>query len=116
MKAKRRTATQVREDCTVFDKPIVLQQQDETTELWTDVQHMHASVNKAGGTENFKAGADQFAARLLFKFRYFAGLESIRSAPQTWRVIYNNEQYQVIDYDDYLEQHRIVRIVGERYV
>lgn len=116
MKAKRRTATQVREDCTVYDKPIMLQKQDETTELWTDMQHLHASVNKAGGSENFAAGADQFPARLLFKVRYYQGIEAVRSEPTLWRIVYNGEQYQVIDYDDYMEQHRVVRVVGERYV
>ena len=115
MKAKRRTQTQVNEDNTVYDKPIMLQKQDEETELWENVQHLHASVNKAGGTENFAARADQFHARLQFKLRYYPGFEQVRSAPQLWRIIYNGEQYEIIDYDDYLERHRVVRLIGKRY-
>ena len=116
MKAKKRTAAQAAEDNTVYDKPVDLQKQNEDTELWETVQHLHASVNKAGGSESFAAGADQFPARLRFKLRYYPGMEAIRSAPELWRILYNGEQYQVIDYDDYMERHRQVRIVGERYV
>lgn len=113
--AKAKTAAEQAEDRIVFDKPITLQKQNEETELWEDAQNLHASVNKSGGTESFAASADQFHARLTFKLRYFSGLEQVRDAPQLWRILYFGEQYQIIDYDDYLERRRIVRIVGERY-
>jgi len=112
---KRMTPSDMQDARIVFDKPIDLQQQNEDTELWETAQHLHASVNKAGGQENFAARADQFHARLQFKVKYFPGIEAVRSAPTLWRILYNGELYQVIDYDDYQEQHRIVRIVGERY-
>lgn len=112
---KRNTPADIEDARTVFDKPIDLQKQDEETELWETVQHLHAEVNKAGGQENFAARADQFHAKLQFKLQYFPGIESVRNAPQLWRILYKGELYQVIDYDDYQERHRIVRIVGERY-
>lgn len=112
---KRNKPADIEDARTVFDKPIDIQKQDEDSELWGTVQHLHAEVNKAGGTENFAARADQFHARLQFKVKYFPGIEQIRDAPTLFRILYNGEQYQVIDYDDYRERHRIVRIVGERY-
>lgn len=112
---KRKTPADIEDARIVFDKPIDIQKQNEDTELWEPVQHLHASVNKAGGQENFAARADQFHARLQFKVQYFPGLESVRSEPTLYRISYNGELYQLIDYDDYMEQHRIVKIVGERY-
>ena len=116
LKAKKRTAAQVAEDCTVFDKPIDLQKQDEDTERWETVQHMYAAVNKSGGREGYAAGADQFHARLLFRLRYFRGLEAIRAEPTLWRILYGGDSYQITDYDDYMERHRVVRLEGTRYV
>ena len=112
---KRNKPADIEDARIVFDKPIDIQKQNEDTELWETVQHLHAEVNKAGGTENFAARADQFHARLQFKVKYFPGIEQIRDAPTLFRIIYKGEQYQVIDYDDYQERHRIVRIAGERY-
>lgn len=112
---KRTQPADIADEKIVFDKPIELQKQNDETELWETVQHLHASVNKAGGTENFAARADQFHARLQFKVQYFPELESVRSEPTLYRIAYNGELYQLIDYDDYMEQHRIVKIVGERY-
>lgn len=116
MKAKQRTAAQIAEDNTVYDKPIDLQRQNEDTELWENVQHLHASVNTAGGKESFAAGSDQFPARLLFKVQYFPGVEDIRRTPTLWRILYNGDQYEIIGYDDYMERHRQVRLEGRRYV
>ena len=111
----KKTPADLTDARTVFDKPVDLQKQNEDTEIWETVQHLHAEVNKAGGTENFAARADQFHAKLQFKVQYFPGIESVRDAPQLWRILYAGKQYQVIDYDDYKEQHKTVRIVGERY-
>ena len=100
-----------------YDKPVVLQKQNEDTECWENVgdRPFHARVNKTGGSQSFAAGADQFPARLNFDFRYCQALEEIRYQPELYRLIYRGHTFQVIDYDDYLEQHRTVRIVGKLY-
>lgn len=98
-----------------YDKPVVLQKQNETTEKWENVLFLHAKVNKTGGSQTFAAGADQFPARLNFDFRYCQALEEIRYQPELYRLIYRGHTFQVIDYDDYLEQHKTVRIVGKLY-
>lgn len=115
MKAKQRSAAQVREDCTAFDKPIMLQMQVPETGIWQDVQHLHASVNKAVSTQNFSAEDDRLRTRLIFKIRYFPELENVRQAPQEYRIIYSGMHFEITDYDDYNERRRVIKLTGERY-
>lgn len=98
-----------------YDKPITIQVQDPETEEWADKLHLHASVNKTGGGTVFNAGADQYRASLTFKLRYVKALEDLQYSPQPYRVIYRGRTFKVVDYDDYQEQHREIKLVGEYY-
>lgn len=100
----------------IYDKPITVQVQDPVTEGWTDSLHLHAKVNKTGGGAAYNAGADQYRASLTFEVRYVRALEDIAYGPQPFRVLYRGRTFKVTDYDDYMEQHRSVRLVGELYV
>lgn len=100
----------------IYDKPITVQVQDPDTEDWTDRLHLHARVNKTGGGTAHNAGADQYRASLTFEVRYVRALEDIAYGPQPFRVLYRGRTFKVTDYDDYMEQHRSVRLVGELYV
>jgi len=101
----------------VYDKPIMIQVQDPDTEQWADAfeKNLHAKVNKTGGGTAMSAGADQYQARLTFELRYVKALEDINYSPQPYRVLYRGRTFKVIDYDDYMEQHRTIRLVGEFY-
>lgn len=98
-----------------YDKPITIQVQDPETEEWVDKLHLHAYVNKTGGGTAFNAGADQYRASLTFKLRYVKALEDLQYSPQPYRVIYRGHTFKVVDYDDYQEQHREIKLVGEFY-
>lgn len=98
-----------------YDKPVIIQKQDEITEKWGNVLFLHAHVNKTGGSQSYAADAEQFHAKLNFDFRYCRALEEIRYQPQIYRILYRHHQFQITDYDDYQEQHRTVRIVGVLY-
>lgn len=100
----------------VYDKPITVQVQDADTEQWTDKLKLHARVNKTGGGTSFSAGADQFKASLTFEVRYCTALEDIAYNPQPFRIVYRGRTFKVTDYDDYMEQHKTVKLVGELYV
>lgn len=115
MKAKRRTAAQVREDSLVFDKPVMLQRQITDSGLWEDVQHLHANVNKAISTQGFSAENERLRTRLTFRLRYYPGLEDVRNDPQSYRIVYCGQHYEITDYDDYEERRRVIRLTGERY-
>lgn len=103
----------------VYDKPVMLQRQDTDTEAWVDVfpLPLHAHVNKAASKQdvNFGADADQFHARMVFEFRYTAPLEAAKYSPQIYRLVYRWHTYRIVDYDDFMELHRKVRITGELY-
>ena len=115
MKAKQRTAAQVHEDCLVYDKPVILQKQIPDTGAWTDVQHLHANVNKAVSTQQFSVEHARLRQRLLFRLRYYTGLETVRNSLQDYRIDYGGQHYELVDYDDYNERRRVIRLTGELY-
>ena len=100
----------------VYDKPITVQVQDPETEAWTDKLKLHARVNKTGGGTSYSAGADQYKVSLTFEVRYIRALEDIAYNPQPFRIVYRGRTFKVTDYDDYMEQHKTVKLVGELYV
>lgn len=96
--------------------PLTIQRQDEDTEEWPDLLHLHAlKVNKTGGGESASAGAEQFHPRLTFELRWCKALEDVAYNTQTHRVVYRGRTYNIQDYDDFMEQHRTVRLVGVAY-
>ena len=99
----------------VYDKPITIQVQDLESEQWGDSLRLHAQVNKTGGGTSYEAGADQYHVSLTFKVRYCAALDVLRYGPQPFRVLYRGHTFKVTDYDDFMEQHKEVKLVGELY-
>ena len=95
----------------MFDKPIKIQLQDPDTEEWVDKLSLHATVNKTGGGSNFNAGTDQYNASLTFTVRYVRALEDLAYNTQ----LYRGRTFRIVDYDDFMEQHREVKLVGEYY-
>lgn len=99
----------------MYDKPITIQVQDPVTEVWSDLKRLHATVNKTGGGSAFNAGTDQYNASLTFKVRYAKALEDLAYNTQLYRIIYRGRAFKVVDYDDFMEQHREIKLVGEYY-
>ena len=99
----------------MYNKPIKIQIQDPDTEEWRDSLILHAAVNKTGGGSTFNAGSEQYNASLTFKLRYVKALENIAYNAPAFRIIYRGRTFKVVDYDDYMEQHREIKLVGEYY-
>lgn len=96
--------------------PVTIQSVDPDTERWSNLLHLHAlQVNKTGGGESFAAGAEQYHARLTFELRYCQALEALRYSPQLYRIVYRGQYFNIVDYDDYMEQHLTVKLAGEAY-
>ena len=96
--------------------PFTVEVQDPNTEKWGYYLGSCArKVNRTGGGENFGAGAGQFHRRLTFELPYVASWRPILDNPQMYRIQYNGKTYNIVDYDDYMEQHRTLRVVGESY-
>ena len=99
----------------VYDKPITIQKINEDTEEWEDLYNLHARVNKSGGSEYLNAGANQSKSTRVFEIRYFKDLEDIDDNRGLYRIIYRDKPYNITDYDDYLEQHKTIKLLGVSY-
>jgi SPP1 family predicted phage head-tail adaptor len=99
----------------VFDKPITIQRINENTEEWEDAFSLHARVNKSSGSEYLNAGADQSKSTRVFEVRYFKGIEDIDDSRGLYRLLYRGRKYNITDYDDYLEEHKTVKLLGVSY-
>ena len=99
----------------VYDKPIIIQKINEDSEKWEDLYTLHARVNKSNGSEYLNAGANQSKSNLVFEVRYFKDLEAIAFSRGLYRIIYRGQLYDLTDYDDYLEQHKTVKLLGVSY-
>lgn len=99
----------------VYDKPITIQKINEDTEKWEDLYTLHARVNKSNGSEYLKAGANQSKSNRVFEIRYFKELEDIDDNRGLYRLVYRGKLYNITDYDDYLEQHKTIKLLGVSY-
>ena len=100
-----------------FNKVITIEKLDVETERWSDLLTLRARVNKAKGSEYFSSGAEQSSADLVFDIRYYPVLEDIYLNTQSYRIIFNGNRYNILDYDDYMLQHKSIRLsaVGKRW-
>lgn len=101
----------------VYDKPIIIQKRNEDTEKWEDLfdKPLHAKVNKSGGSEYLNAGANQSRSNRVFEVRYLKALEDIDDNRGLYRLIYRGRFYNITDYDDYLEEHKTIKLLGVSY-
>lgn len=100
----------------IFDKPIEIQTLDEESETWVTKYTTHSYINKAKpNSEYLNAGAIQSKRALTFEIRYFKALEDIAINTQHYRILFDNIPYNIEDYDDYLLQHKTVKLLGVSY-
>ena len=100
----------------VYDRPITIQKINELTETWENVYSVHASINKAkSDNEYLNAGAIQAKKTLVFEVRYFKALEDISLNTQSYRIVYQGVSYNIGDYDDFMLQHKTVKLMGVSY-
>ena len=99
-----------------YDRPIVIQKQDTTTEQWADLYKVHAKINKASNDNAYLgSGASQSKRSLTFQIRYFKGLDDMDINRQLYRIVYRGEMFNITDYDDYMLKHMNVKILGVSY-
>lgn len=98
-----------------YNIPILIQKKDEETEQWSDYLKLHARITRNKGQEYQKAGAIQSKSERIFEVRYQAHIKDIEFNTSLYRVVYAGINYNVTDYDDYLEKHINVKITGLSY-
>lgn len=100
----------------VFDRPISIQRINEDEKTWDDVFKVHARINKSkADNEYLSGGAIQGKKSLTFEVRYFKALEDISLNIQSYRIVYQGIPYDIKDFDDYMLQHKTVKILGVSY-
>ena len=97
----------------IYDKPIIIEKRDPQSGEFSEWLKLHARVNKTGGGEREASGARRSAASLTFELRYVSLLFDIFFNTQDYRIIYRGAVFVINDYDDYMEQHKTVRLEGE---
>jgi predicted adenine nucleotide alpha hydrolase (AANH) superfamily ATPase len=70
-------------------------------------------INKKRGDSYDEGNSERFRYTLSFDFRYNKLLGKIVTDVESYRLEYNGCVFAITDYDDYMEQHRTVRLVGE---
>lgn len=99
-----------------YDKPITIQKIDEVSETWSDLFKLHARINKTKtGSEYLNVGAIQSKKPLTFEVRYFKALEAIFCNTQLYRILYNGIPFDIKDYDDFMLEHKTVKLLGVSY-
>lgn len=95
---------------------IITIQRLENDRRWAEVTKLHAGVNKSSGKEYLQGGAVQAQMQLVLDLRYSALINEMRLNTQRYRITYNGGIYKIVDFDDYMERHRSVRLLGVSYV
>lgn len=100
----------------VYDKAITIERLDEATEEWAPLFGVHAHINKSKSDDQYlSSGSTHTRRSLTFEVRYFSLLETIAMNLQRYRVMYRGVPYALEDYDDYLERHKTVKLIGVSY-
>lgn len=100
----------------VFDRLIMIEKIDEATEKWERKFFVHAAVNKRKSNDEYlNGGAIQGKQNLVFEVRYFKDLEDIADNIQSYRIIFGNTVYDIKDFDDFMFQHKTVKLLGVSY-
>lgn len=100
----------------VFDKLIMIEKINEVTEEWEPTFFIHAAVNKNKSDDEYlNGGAIQGKRNLVFEVRYFKALEDIADNTQSYRIVFNNTFYDIKDFDDFMLQHKTVKLLGVSY-
>lgn len=100
----------------LFDRPITIQKINEVTEDWEDVFKVHASINKAKSDDEYlSGGAGQGKRNLTFEVRFFKDIEDISYNTQLYRIVFQGIPFNIKDYDDFMLQHKTVKLLGVSY-
>lgn len=97
-----------------FKIPIRIEKINRRTEDWEPyIDRLHANINKKRtDNEYLDAGAVQSKRSLVFEVRYQPKLKDISHETQLFRIIYDGGEYQIVDYDDFRERHKVVKLMG----
>ena len=97
----------------VFNQIIKIQKLNEDTQEYDDYYTCHAQVNKTGGDEYLIAGAVSTKNKFTFIVRYCNELKNLQFDTQSYRIVFSNVVFNIIDADDFKQKHITIKIIGE---
>ena len=99
-----------------FNKSITIQKCDED-EKWSTLFTLYARINKSSSSKNeyLNGGAERSRASKTFEVRYMEQLSVIQFNTQSYRIVYEGVNYNITDYDDFMEKHQFIKLVGVSY-
>ena len=102
-----------------YTKKIIIQaakvEQDEIgneTLVFYDLLYCSAKVNGTGGKEYYAAAQVNAENNFTFETRYCTLLKSL--LPQTTRIVYDGNEYDVNHIDDFMQRHENVKFIAQR--
>lgn len=81
--------------------------------VYIDYYSCHAQINKTGGDEYLIAGAVSTKNKFTFVVRYCKELKDLQFDTQTYRIIFNGITFNILDADDFKQNHKTIKIIGE---
>lgn len=97
----------------ILNHKIQVQKLNENTNLYEDYYSCHANVNKTGGNEYLIAGAVSSKNKFTFVVRYCKELKNLQFDTQSYRIVFNNIVFNILDADDFMQRHQTIKIIGE---
>ena len=81
--------------------------------VYNNYYSCHAQINKTGGDEYLIAGAVSTKNKFTFVVRYCKELKDLQFDTQTYRIIFNGITFNILDADDFKQNHKTIKIIGE---
>ncbi len=90
--------------------PVEIQKLDDDNELSTYMKTHALKINKTRSSEFFEVGGEQVYAYITFFVRWHKLLSPIEFNMPDFRLLWHNQMFDIVGYDDYMEQHRIIEL------
>ena len=96
-----------------YNRKIQIQKLDIETEQWNDYFKTSAEINKSSGKEYFNASTNITSGTYNFKVRYCNKLKELKYDTASYRIVYDNQIFNLKNVDDPFENHHDLTLVGE---
>lgn len=100
----------------VYDKPIIIEKLDDTTEKFCQYYQCHAYINKTSGKEYMASGTEKSSTSLFFQMRYCPLLKNIQFEFEKYRIKYSDYYFYIQDADNVKLNNRDIKIIGDIHV
>lgn len=97
----------------ILNQKIQIQKLIENTNEYQDYYECHAQVNKTGGNEYLVGGTISTKNKFTFVVRYCNELKTLPFDTQAYRIIFSGIIFNIIDADDFMQNHKTIKIIGE---